>query len=78
MQTGLYQHYKGNLYHVMCVGRDTESLIEVVVYRGLYGDYGVWVRPKAMFEETIEYQGKTKARFTFIRPLDLEAPAFTM
>jgi hypothetical protein len=75
MQLGLYQHYKGNLYHVIGVGRHSESLEEMVIYRGLYADYGLWVRPKTLFESLVEYEGNSISRFKFIKLFDCEAPA---
>ena len=75
MQPGLYQHYKGNLYHVIGICRHSESLEEMVVYRGLYADYGLWVRPKILFEETVEHAGNIIPRFKFIKLFDYEAPA---
>ena len=71
MQLGLYQHYNGNYYHVMSVARHTETLDEMVVYRSLYGDYGVWVRPKKMFEEIITKNEQSMPRFKFIKAMDL-------
>lgn len=76
MNLGLYQHYKGNYYHVIGIARHSETLEEMVVYRGLYGDFGLWVRPKKMFEEFVEKQGKKIPRFQFIRSLDDHAPSF--
>lgn len=76
MQLGLYRHYKGNLYHVMALARNTETLEEVVVYQSLYGDYGVWVRPKAMFLEHVLYNGNDVPRFTFIRECLTNAPSY--
>ncbi len=74
MHLGLYRHYKGDLYQVMGIARHSESLEEMVVYRALYNDFGIWVRPKAMFSESIMLDNKLTPRFTFIRPLDLNAP----
>ncbi len=74
MKLGLYQHYKGNYYQVMGVCRHSETLEEMVVYRALYGDYGLWVRPRALFEGTFELEGKPQHRFQFIRTMDTEAP----
>ncbi len=74
MQPGIYQHYKGNLYHVIGVGRHSESLEEIVIYRGFYADYGLWVRPKTLFESMVEHQGNTIPRFKFVKLLDYEAP----
>ena len=50
---GIYRHYKGNLYEVLEIAKHSETEEELVVYRELYGDYGVWVRPLGMFTETI-------------------------
>lgn len=75
MKIGLYQHYNGKYYHVIGVGRHSETLEEMVVYRGLYADFGLWVRPKAMFEETVTHEGKERPRFEFIRELGAEPPA---
>lgn len=66
MKTGKYRHFKGNEYEVIAVARHSETLEEMVVYRALYGERGLWVRPKAMFEETVERDGKTFPRFTYI------------
>lgn len=74
MQLGLYQHYNGNHYQVLGICRHSETLEEMVVYRGLYNDYGLWVRPRAMFEEQVTKEGMTIPRFKFIRPLDIQAP----
>lgn len=62
---GLYQHYKGNHYHVIGLCRHSETLEESVVYQALYGDYGLWVRPLNMFLESLEYKGKSVPRFKF-------------
>lgn len=74
MQLGLYQHYKGGNYQVIGVCRNEATLEEMVIYRHLDGDYGLWVRNKAVFLEEIEFEGKKTARFKFIRNLDVTAP----
>ena len=66
MQTGRYRHYKGNEYEVIGVARHSETLEELVVYRALYGDHGLWVRPREMFEETVELNGQRVPRFEFV------------
>jgi len=74
MKIGLYRHYKGHSYQVLGISRHSETLEEMVVYRALYADYGLWVRPKALFEETVLHEGKQTPRFQFIRLLDIEPP----
>ena len=63
---GRYRHYKGNEYTVLGVARHSETLEELVVYRQEYGDRGLWVRPAAMFAETIVVDGQTVPRFRLI------------
>ena len=60
---GTYRHYKGNLYEVVDVATHSETEERLVVYRALYGERGLWVRPLAMFTETVEVDGETVARF---------------
>ena len=66
IKTGKYRHFKGNEYEVLCVAKHSETLEEIVVYRALYGEGGVWVRPAAMWEEEIERDGKRFKRFEYI------------
>ena len=66
IQPGRYRHYKGNDYEVMGVARHSETEEEVVVYRALYGDRGLWVRPLAMFLETVLIEGRPCPRFQFV------------
>jgi hypothetical protein len=63
---GRYRHYKGNEYRVLGLARHSETLEPLVVYRALYGKRGLWVRPAAMFTETVEVAGKRVPRFAFI------------
>lgn len=63
VRPGLYTHFKGNRYEVLSVARSSETGEEMVVYRALYGDFGLWVRPAAMFVETVERDGRTMPRF---------------
>lgn len=65
---GTYRHYKGNLYEVIGVARHSETLEELVVYRALYGEFGLWVRPKAMFLETVVVDGVAVPRFARVEP----------
>jgi len=63
IEPGLYRHYKGNDYEVLGVATHSETEEVVVVYRALYGEFGLWVRPLAMFEETIAIDGVVTPRF---------------
>ncbi|NDP37942.1 MAG: DUF1653 domain-containing protein [Rhodoferax sp.] len=60
---GLYQHYKGGWYEVLDTVRCSETLTGMTLYRALYGGFGLWVRPAAMFAEIGAFQGKTQPRF---------------
>ena len=64
---GRYRHYKGNEYTVMGIARHSETDEELVVYRQEYGDRSLWVRPLAMFQETVTAKGKEMPRFQFLR-----------
>jgi hypothetical protein len=66
MEPGTYRHYKGNLYEVVGVARHSETEEDVVVYRALSGDGGLWVRPLAMFAETVQVDGRQVPRFARI------------
>lgn len=63
---GRYRHFKGNLYTVIGIAKHSESMEDMVVYRAEYGDFGLWVRPLAMFEETLERNGEILPRFELI------------
>lgn len=67
MKLGIYQHYKGKSYEVFGVAKHSESLAELVVYRMCYGNRGLWVRPRKMFEGYVRVKGKRVKRFTFLR-----------
>lgn len=66
IKKGRYRHFKGNEYEVIGTARHSETTEEYVVYKALYGDGGLWVRPKEMWNETVERDGKTFKRFEFI------------
>ncbi|SFV57591.1 protein of unknown function DUF1653 [hydrothermal vent metagenome] len=66
IQKGIYRHYKGNEYEVLMTARHSETEEWMVVYRALYGEYGVWVRPYEMFCETVEVDGQKVERFKFL------------
>lgn len=63
---GIYQHYKGQYYEVLDVARHTETLEDMVVYRALYGEQGLWVRPLKMFLEPVEVNSEIMPRFRYI------------
>ncbi len=65
---GRYRHYKGKEYEVIAVARHSETLEPVVIYRPLYGDHGLWVRPYAMFCETVTLEGRQVLRFAPLPP----------
>lgn len=65
-QPGRYRHFKGNEYELLYVARHSETMEEMVVYRALYGEGGIWVRPASMWNEIVERDGKTYRRFTKI------------
>ncbi len=66
IKPGRYRHFKGNEYEVIGLARHSETQEEMVVYHALYGDFGLWVRPARMWNETVERDGKTFRRFTYI------------
>ena len=71
IKLGIYEHYKGNQYEVLGIARHSETLEELVLYKALYEsqDFGkdsIWVRPKAMFFEDVDIDGKQVARFKFL------------
>ncbi len=63
---GRYKHYKGKEYEVIGVGKHSETLEELVIYRALYGDHDIWVRPLNMFLEEVEIDGKKFPRFEYV------------
>lgn len=65
IKLGKYRHFKGNQYEVIGIAKNSENLEPMVVYRALYGDGGLWVRPASMWNETVERDGKTYKRFEF-------------
>ena len=68
-----YRHFKGNVYKVLHVAKHSETLEDMVVYQAMYGEKGIWVRPKAMFDEVIERDGKLIRRFAEITDDEAEA-----
>ena len=66
IKPGKYRHFKGNLYEVIEVARHSETQEEMVVYRALYGEHGLWVRPATMWTETVDRDGYHGPRFQYI------------
>ena len=63
---GIYRHYKGNQYEVVGFAKHSETLEDVVIYKALYGEGGIWVRPLSMWDNPIEVDGKTVKRFEYV------------
>ena len=66
IRPGRYRHFKGGEYEVIGMARHSETMEELVVYRALYGERGLWERPAAMWQEMVERDGKRFQRFTFL------------
>jgi hypothetical protein len=66
IKLGKYKHYKGNLYEVVGIAHHSETLEDLVVYRALYGDFDLWVRPLVMFLEDVEINGVIMPRFEYL------------
>ena len=66
IKPGIYRHFKGNMYRVIGMTHHSETMEDMVVYQALYGEMGLWVRPRHMFTETVERDGKTFPRFEFV------------
>lgn len=66
LKTGIYRHYKGNKYEVLGIAKHSETLQDLVVYRALYGDFGLWVRPLEMFVEKVLVDNKMVERFHYL------------
>ncbi len=66
IKPGRYRHFKGGEYEVLGLATHSETEEPMVVYRPLYGERGLWVRPAAMWNETVERDGKTFRRFTYL------------
>lgn len=63
MERGIYKHYKGNLYELLYIANHSETLEKMVVYKALYGEGEVWVRPAFMWDELVEVDGRKVPRF---------------
>lgn len=66
IRSGQYRHYKGNLYEVLGVAKQSETGKEFVVYRALFGEYGLWVRPIEEFKEEVTQGDTTVPRFKYV------------
>ena len=66
IKPGRYRHFKGKEYEVLYIATHSETREEMVVYRALYGEGGLWVRPAAMWNESVEHDGQRVPRFTRI------------
>lgn len=70
IKPGLYRHFKGNLYEVIGTATHSETRELMVVYRALYGEYGLWVRPAAMWNEIVDKPGYHGPRFQYVGPME--------
>ena len=66
LKKGKYRHFKGNEYELIGIASHSETLEPMVVYRALYGEQGLWVRPASMWTETVERDGYRGPRFQYI------------
>lgn len=69
MKRGIYEHYKGNKYEFLGIANHSETLEKMVVYKALYGDGEIWVRPLKMWHEEVEINGEKVPRFKLIEEL---------
>ena len=67
---GKYRHFKGKEYELIAIARHSETEEPMVVYRALYGDRGLWVRPAAMWNEPVERDGYCGPRFQYVGPME--------
>ena len=71
VRLGRYRHFKGKYYEVLGVARHSETMEEYVVYRALYGERGLWVRPLSMFTQMVERDGKLQPRFAYVEEVQI-------
>ena len=74
IKPGIYKHYKGKEYQVFDIATHSETGETLVVYKTLYGDFDLWVRPFDMFIEAVTVEGKKVPRFEWVRPANGTAP----
>ena len=70
IKPGIYRHFKGNDYLVLFTALNSETMEPMVVYKALYGEGGIWVRPASMWNETVQRDGKTYKRFSYVSPAE--------
>lgn len=70
LKPGKYRHFKGNEYQLIDVALHSETLEPMVVYRALYGEMGLWVRPLSMWTEQVQRADYTGPRFVYVEPMD--------
>ena len=70
LKPGKYRHFKGKYYELIGIARHSETLEEMVVYRPLYGEGGLWVRPLCMWNELVERDGSVQRRFTYVGEME--------
>ena len=70
IKPGFYRHFKGNRYEVIGMAKHSETLEPMVVYRALYGEGGLWVRPAEMWNETVEKENYHGPRFIYVGPME--------
>lgn len=68
LKPGKYRHFKGNEYELLCIATHSETMEPMAVYRALYGEGGIWVRPAAMWTEKVERDGYCGPRFLYVGP----------
>ena len=66
LKPGIYRHFKGNLYELIGIAKHSETMEPMVVYRALYGEGGLWVRPAHMWTEYVDRPGYKGPRFTLV------------
>lgn len=70
LKRGIYRHYKGGEYELLAIATHSETLEKMVVYRALYGEKDFWVRPAAMWNETVQVGGVYMRRFSYVGPAE--------
>lgn len=63
---GIYKHFKGNYYLVIDIGKHTDTLEEFIIYKALYDNGDIWIRPLYQFNEAVKYNNECVPRFKFI------------